>query len=252
MWRLLLEAPPSPADRDHALRLVGCATRQRALEERFGYATIGWYGMTETVGVPIVTPLGGGVYGRVGRAADGYALRVRTGEGDGERDAAAGEVGRLEVRGRIGLDLMAGYLDDEAATRAALHPDPDSDGLAWLRTGDLVERDEGGWVRYVERAGDVIRRGGENVSAAEVERALSEHPAVREAAAVGLEDPILGQRVAAAVILKPGASAGPAELTAHCARLLADFKVPSEIRVVAELPRSTLDKVSRAALRRAW
>lgn len=255
MWRLLLEAPPSPAERDHALRLIGCATRNRALEERFGCATIGWYGMTETVGVPIVSPIGAGVFGRVGLARDGYALRVRVGEGDAEREAQAGEVGRLEVRGRIGLDLFAGYLDDDAATEAALAPDPEAApeaGCAWLRTGDLVERDAGGWVRYVERAGDVIRRGGENVSAAEVERVLAEHPAVREAAAVGLDDPILGQRVAAAVILRPGAAATARALVAHCVERLADFKVPSEIRLVDELPRSTLDKVNRVALRRTW
>ncbi len=240
MIRLLLDAPRSPAERAHRLRLVGCAARHREVEERFGVATLGWYGMTETVGVPIVGTPGEGPFGAIGRARAGYAARVL---------APVGEVGELHVRGVPGRDLMAGYLGDDEATGAAFSVEETG---TWLHTGDLCRMDGDGYVYYVERGGDVIRRGGENVSAAEVERVLGAHPSVREAAAVGLPDRVLGQRVAAAVILRDGARATVEELLAHCAGLLADFKRPTELRIVDDLPRSTLDKVNRAALRDRW
>ncbi|MSP62707.1 MAG: AMP-dependent synthetase [Myxococcales bacterium] len=245
MIRLLLDNPPAPGERTHRLRLIGCSMRHREIEQRFGVPTIGWYGMTETVGVPIVGRPGEGEFGAIGRASEGYAIRVM----NDDRPAQDGEPGELQVGGIPGRDLMAGYLDDDAATRQALSNEADG---VWLHTGDLVRRDEDGVVFYLERAGDVIRRGGENVSAAEVERALLLHPAVLEAAAIGLPDRVLGQRVAAAVIVRAGSGVTVAELSAHAALLLADFKVPSAIRIVGDLPRSTLDKVNRVALRRAW
>jgi crotonobetaine/carnitine-CoA ligase len=245
MIRLLLDSSPSEAERTHKLRLIGCAARHRELEARFGVATLGWYGMTETVGVPIVGRPSEGPFGAIGKVRDGYGLRVRV----GERDATDGEPGELQIRGAPGRDLMRGYLGDDEATSAAFSVEG---GATWLRTGDLVKRDADGFVYYLERGGDVIRRGGENVSAAEVERVLCAHPSVREAAAVGLEDRLLGQRVAAAVILRDGASATADELLAHARAMLADFKVPSELAIVTDLPRSTLDKVNRAELKKRW
>ncbi|HEV8324763.1 MAG TPA: AMP-binding protein [Myxococcota bacterium] len=289
-------------ERAHGLRWIGGAAVMPALEERLGVETVGWYGMTETVTTPLCSGRGnapGRRAGYVGTVSPGYRVRLRaTGGGLVERP---GEVGALEVEGVPGRTLMTGYLDDEAATRAAFGLDEDradeaatraafgldedradetaaraafgldedranetarvafgrnelragAAGRVWLRTGDLVAADEAGQVRFVGRAKDMIKVGGENVAALEVERALCAHPAVLEAAAIGVPDPVLDEVVKAYVVLRDGAAAAPApeELRAHCRALLADFKVPCAVEVRPELPRVTLDKIDKNALR---
>lgn len=141
-----------------------------------------------------------------------------------------------------GPGVFAGYFRDPAATAAVLAGD-------WLRTGDLVERDAEGYIRVVDRLKDIYISGGENVAPAEVEAALLAHPAVAQAAVVGVEDERWGETGAGFVVIRPGMATDEQELLEHCAARLAHFKVPARIETVGSLPRTALNKVLRARLR---
>ncbi|MBI2894587.1 MAG: AMP-binding protein [Deltaproteobacteria bacterium] len=224
--RILLGRSPCGADRSHRMRTIGCGARWREVEERFGARTIGWYGMTETVIPPLVAPPDA-PYGSCGRPTRGYEVRL---DGDG----------RLFVRGRRGVELFAGYVGD---------PTDRVDADGWLETGDRLRSDEGGNHFFVSRDGDVLRVGGENVAAPEIERVLLSHPAVLEAAVVGGPDRALGEVPVAFVVVREGHSVQREELALLCGRELAPWKVPRRFELVAELPRVTLDKVDKKALR---
>ncbi|MDR7417064.1 MAG: o-succinylbenzoate--CoA ligase, partial [Armatimonadota bacterium] len=165
--------------------------------------------------------------GSCGRALPVVEVRVEGGEGE------------ILVRGPT---VMVGYWERPEETAMGLR-----DG--WLHTGDLGRLDEEGYLYVLDRREDLIVTGGENVSSGEVEAVLRMHPAVRDAGVVGIPDPEWGQRVVAAVELVPGTTATEEELRAHCARLLAPYKVPKRIGFLPELPRTGPEKVSRAALR---
>ncbi|SBS70466.1 AMP-dependent synthetase and ligase [uncultured Microbacterium sp.] len=147
--------------------------------------------------------------------------------------------GELWVRGP---SVFRGYLHDDAATARARHGE-------WLRTGDIVRRDADGVFTIVDRLKDIYISGGENVAPAEVERALRLHPAIVDAAVVGVPDPVWGERGVAFVVRRPGAALGEDEVLAHARAELAGFKVPVRIGFLDELPRSTIEKIARAALR---
>jgi carnitine-CoA ligase len=135
-------------------------------------------------------------------------------------------------------------VDDPAATAAAF----DKDGF--LLTGDRALRDADGFLYFADRAKDMLKVGGENVSAAEIERVIVGVPGVREVAVVGRPDPLLDEVPFAFVLAAD--SADPtlnARILTACAKSLAGFKVPREVRVLEEFPRATLEKVSKAKLR---
>jgi crotonobetaine/carnitine-CoA ligase len=196
---------------------------------------MGWYGMTETVSQPICgSPACMDRPGSMGRPAPEYGVRVVAEDSDG--------VGELQVRGVPGRSLFAGYLGDPAATAVAYTPD------GWFRTGDRVRRDGDGTLWFVERDKDVLKVAGENVGAPEIERVLLTVAGVREAAVVGRPDPMRGEvPVAFVVASSPAVAAAASEA---CAQMLPPYKRPVEVRVVDDLPRSTLEKVAKAELRR--
>lgn len=143
-----------------------------------------------------------------------------------------------------GPSVFAGYFRDEQATARTL-----SGG--WLQTGDLVERDGEGFIKVVDRIKDIYISGGENISPTEVEQVLLMHPGVAEAAVVGVPDDRWGEVGAAHLVLHPGVHVGAEDLVEHCEGRLARFKVPATFFFVTELPRTGLEKVSRARLRGA-
>ncbi|MEU0736315.1 orotidine-5'-phosphate decarboxylase [Streptomyces lavendulocolor] len=197
------------------------------------------YGLTETSGG--VLAVFGASYrrfpGSVGRPTPVTEVRVAAPDG---RELPDGEVGELWLRGQ---SLVRGYWRDPEATAAAFTAD------GWFRTGDLATvRD--GRVDVVDRLKDMVIRGGENVYCVEVEAALYGHPEVADAAVLGVPHPVLGEEVAAVVRLRPGATAGPAELREHVARGLAAFKVPAHVLVQdGPLPRNATGKVLKRDLR---
>jgi O-succinylbenzoic acid--CoA ligase len=122
----------------------------------------------------------------------------------------------------------------------------------WFRTGDLGSLDEEGYLFVLDRRDDLIVTGGENVAPAEVEAVLLAHPAVADAAVIGRADVEWGQRVVAAVVLRPGWRVSEQELLAWCRQRLAGYKVPREIRFVSALPRTASGKLQRWLVRERW
>ena len=201
--------------------------------------------MTETVAAPIVGDLlVPNRAGTIGRAAPQYEIAVLDVDGN---PVGAGETGELRVRGVPGISLFAGYLHDEAATSAAF----DEEG--WFVTGDRVTVHDDGSLSYADRSKDMLRVGGENVAASEIERVILTVAGVAEAAVVGAPDPMRDEVPVAFVVARPDAAARTNladAILAACRRELADFKVPREIRIVEDLPRATLEKVAKHELRR--
>ncbi|MFG3025340.1 long-chain fatty acid--CoA ligase [Streptomyces sp. NPDC048254] len=196
------------------------------------------YGLTETVSGDTFLDRQHALskLGSVGRPVP--HTRVRIVDDTGE-EVPAGELGEITVRGP---KVFAGYWRDEKATAAAL-----KDG--WFHTGDIGHVDEDGFLFIDDRKKDMIVSGGENIATPEVERVLYEHPAVLEAAVVGLPHPRWGEVPRAFVVFRPGAGAGPDELREFCLERLAKFKVPVRFDVVDELPRTPSGKVLKRTLR---
>ena len=170
-----------------------------------------------------------------GQPAPGVELRLVDDAGD---DVADGDVGEIIVRA---AQTMLGYLDDPAATDAALR-----DG--WLHTGDMGQMVDG-WLHVVDRKKDIIITGGENVSSLEVEAAVLEHSDVARVAVVGVPDPKWGENICAVVVATPGSELNPSEIVATVRLKLAGFKVPRHVVVVEELPVTGSGKVMKAELR---
>jgi long-chain acyl-CoA synthetase len=137
---------------------------------------------------------------------------------------------------------MSGYHKDVHATASALLPD------GWLRTGDLGYRDAEDFFFVTGRLKELIIKGGENIAPREIDEALLKHPAVLEAAAVGVPDPLYGQEIEAGVVVKPGLTVGEAELRAFCTREIGRFKTPRAIRFLSALPKGPSGKSQRLRL----
>jgi long-chain acyl-CoA synthetase len=209
----------------------------RGFEEAFGCVILEGYGLSETSPVASFNhPDRERKAGSIGTPIKGVEMRVVDAFG---QDVPAGEVGEIAIRGH---NLMKGYWRREQATREAVP-------AGWFRTGDLGRRDEDGYFFIVDRKKDLIIRGGYNVYPREVEEVLYEHPAVVEAAVVGIPHPTHGEEVGAAVVLKPGAEATPAELQAFCKERIAAYKYPRHVWLEAALPKTATGKLLRREVR---
>jgi fatty-acyl-CoA synthase len=197
------------------------------------------YGLTEVGPNNFATPDGAAARkrGTVGRLTYFAQARIVDGAGNDLPDGAAGELLLA------GPHMCAGYWRRPDATAEAIR-----DG--WFHTGDVARRDEEGYYYIVDRKKDMIITGGENVYPTEVEAALYEHPAIREAAVVGVPDEIWGEAVTAVVSLKPDCSVAPEELRVHMRRNLARYKIPKQFIVVDDLPKSAAGKILRAEARK--
>ena len=173
----------------------------------------------------------------IGRPVPGVEVRVAD---DSGRPLPGGEVGELWIKSPA---AMQGYVNSPEETREVLTED------GWFRTGDLATVSRDGWVEIVGRKRERILRGGYSVFPQEVEALLLTHPAVAEAAVVGVPHPELGEEVAAFVALRPDASAEPHDLIAYCKDRLAAFKYPRQVTILPTLPRSATGKILKASLR---
>lgn len=253
----LLDAPALAETDRGSLRLLifGASPmpveRLRAAMTAFPGATF-WhmYGMTETA--PFATAnrydaasLDGppAVVRRLascGREIAGVEVRVVD---EDDRPVASGEIGEIAMRGP---NVMGGYWRQPEASATALRG-------GWMRSGDLATVDEEGYIFIVDRAKDMIISGGENVYSVEVENALYGHPAVLEAAVIGVPDERWGEHVHAVVVLRPGAAATEAELSAFCRGGIAGYKIPRSYEFIEALPKTGSGKVQKGLLReRHW
>jgi len=255
MPAMLMKAEPSPADREHAVRFGFGAGVDRTLhapfEARFGIPLLEAWAMTETGAGAVVIAnreprqVGTNCFGR--EEAD---VEVRLVTDDG-RDAGTDEPGELLVR-HAGSDprygFLAGYLKDPEATDAAW-------AGGWFHTGDIVRRDAAGYLHFIDRRKNVIRRSGENIAAVEVEAVLQQHPRVRAVAVAAVPDPVRGDEVMALVIPhEPVADAGAMdtlarELVAWSLARLAYYKAPGYVAFVDALPLTATNKIQRGELK---
>jgi acyl-CoA synthetase (AMP-forming)/AMP-acid ligase II len=206
---------------------------QQEFPYAFGVPLRSFWAASETVG-----SLGfGRQAGPVSRIAPGAQIRLVDVNG---ASVPPGEIGELWVHGpNVTVGYWAGPGRIEKATR---------DG--WFPTGDLMRQGEGGDLWFISRKKDLIIRGGSNISPAEVERVLKNHPAVHDAAIFGVPDAVLGERVAGVVQLTENASPTAREdILASVKVALADYKVPEELEIVSEIPRNGLGKIDRKLLR---
>lgn len=178
--------------------------------------------------------------GSTGRVVPGSAMRVIGPDGE---EVVPGEVGEALWRGP---GLMLGYWEEPELTRAALTPD------RWYRSRDLVRVDPEGYVYVVGRVSDMIIRGGVNVSPAEIEAAIREHPSVSDVAVLGLPDPEYGEAVAAAVVLADGEELDPDAIAEFCAGRVARAKIPTVWRQFDALPRNVNGKLLRRELAKTF
>ena len=246
--RLLLNQDSSEAENHHSMKFaVGGSflgiDQIAAFGRRFGVSLIPGWSMTETVSLGSLHPTGRTmpVTQVTGIGFPTLGQEVRLVKEDGS-EADAGEPGEILFRSP---SLFVGYLNDEQATRDAFTAD------GWFRTGDVACMDENGYLAFMDRKKEMIKTKGENVAAAEVERALNQHAGVLESAVIGVpdQDGLWGERIEAYVVKSDHSEVNEGELM-HCVgQQLADFKVPRVIHFVAQLPKTPLGKIQRQKLR---
>lgn len=228
---------------EHGYRLMGIGAHIPAFEQHFKTRILGWWGMTETLTQGIVSDVDHrGVMGSMGRVAPEYDIQIRRADGSGL--AEPGERGLLFIRGIRGVSLFKEYYRNDEANEKAF------DEHGWFDTGDIVMMDEDGNLFFSDRDKDMLKVGAENVAASEIESVISQTGWVSECAVVAQKHYMLDEVPVAFVIPLPGAADNLAEqIIDHCKTNLADFKVPVQVILVEELPRSTLEKIAKAELR---
>jgi long-chain acyl-CoA synthetase len=170
--------------------------------------------------------------GSIGTPVAGVRMRV---QGEDGREVPAGEVGEIAIAGH---NIMKGYWRQPEATAAAI-----VDG--WFRTGDMGRVDEDGYFYIVDRKKDLIIRGGYNVYPREIEEVLYEHPAVAEAAVIGVPHPGLGEEVTAVIALKPGATDTAEDIRDFVKRQVAAYKYPRHVHIIDTLPKGPTGKIQK-------
>ena len=193
------------------------------------------FGMTESL-PSILNPPDAIRPGSLGKAVSGAEVRICGLDGGPLRD---GEIGEIAVKSPANC---VGYWNDPAATSQSIRDE-------WLYTGDLGRRDADGYFWFEGRKKEIIIRGGSNISPQEVEEAIYDHPAVLEAAVIGMPDPAYGEQVVAFVALRGNHSVSERELQEYARQRLADYKVPSRIRFIPELPKGITGKIQRRILK---
>lgn len=212
--------------------------QHRAFEARFGISVIETFGMTET-NAPCFTNPYECERRKIGSPGQAFGNEARIVDIETGRPQPPGATGEIMVRGE---NVMKGYYKDPQTTAKTLEPD------GWLHSGDLGYMDEDGFLFVTGRIKELIIKGGENIAPREIDEALLKHPAVLEAAAVGIPDELYGQEIMACVVLKAGTSCSTDELIRFSQAELGKYKTPRLIKFVEQLPKGPSGKVQRLKL----
>lgn len=238
--QLLLKQPPSALDRSHGARIAwggGCPVGVwREFEERFGVEIREGYGMTETSSFSVINTEG--KLGSIGKAVDFFAVEVVD---DAGNVTAPREVGEIRVAENERGTMVARYHKDPETTAKTIR-----DG--WLYTGDLAWRDEDGFIFFLGRKKDSLRRRGENISAWEVERVINDHPAVEESALIGVTNEMADEDLKLFVKLKPGKRLGAEELLRWCEPRMAAFQIPRFVAFVDDFRKTPTQRIQKQFL----
>lgn len=238
--QLLLKQPPSAQDRQHGARIAwggGCPVGiWRAFEERFGIEIREGYGMTETSSFSTINTERR--LGSIGKAVAYFEVEIVDEHGAVTRPREAGEIRVAENEPGV---MVARYHNDPETTRKTIR-----DG--WLYTGDLAYRDEDGFIFFLGRKKDSLRRRGENISAWEVERVINDHPAVEESALIGVTNEFSDEDLKLFVKLRSGQNVEAAELLRWCESRLASFQIPRFVAFVDEFRKTPTQRIQKQFL----
>ncbi|MGZ4190683.1 MAG: AMP-binding protein [Actinomycetota bacterium] len=244
MGMAMLAMPESAADRDHSVRctlmLPFASEEQKRFEDRFGLTMLSqMYGQTEGGAICFSALSEDRKPGTIGRASPYYDLRLVDGD---DRDVPVGEVGEIVIRPKEPYGMYLGYWRKPDATIEAWRN-------LWHHTGDQGRMDADGFITFVDRKKDAIRRRGENISSVEVEFAIQQHPKIAEVAVHAVPSEISEDDIKACIVLAAGAETGPEELFAFFKETLPYFAVPRYVEIVPELPRNATLRVMKHLLR---
>jgi crotonobetaine/carnitine-CoA ligase len=238
---MLWKQPPSAQDRNHPARLgwgVPLPAWAPEFEARFGCRLVELYGLTEA-GAMIFTPQDAPRrVGSCGKPIGPFEVRLQDEDGF---EVPVGQAGELVIRAREPSLIMHGYYGMPDASLSAFRD-------LWFHTGDLLRQDNEGWLYFVGRRKDIVRRRGENISAAEVEMVIEQHPDVLECAVIGVPSELTEEEVMACVVLRADTPPDAAELSAFCSTRMARFMLPRYIRFLPSLPKTPTDKVEKFRL----
>jgi crotonobetaine/carnitine-CoA ligase len=243
MIPILCKQPPGPHDRDHQARLTACAATPNDVwlefEQRFGVRIVEGYGLTETAGFCVTNPLEAIRLGSIGKPMGFVETRV---VGPHDEPLAPDQVGEIAIRARAEHVLMEGYYRMPAQTAEAMRG-------GWFHSGDAGYADADGYLYFVDRIKQSIRRRGENISSWEVEKVVNAHPQVLESAAVGYPSEVGEEEVRVVIVPRPGEAIAPLDIVRWCEERMAYFMVPRYVEFRASLPKTATERVEKYKLK---
>ncbi len=241
MVSMLRNLPADPRDAQLPLRFISAAPidaeSYRDIEKRYGCRIVTMYGLTEAFPIAVKALADGAAPGTSGRPNPDFEVRILNEQGN---PLPADAVGEIACRPRHPHAMSEGYV--EADSQIKPHPE-------WFRTGDLGRLDRDQNLTYVDRIKDALRRRGENISSVEVESVVMRHPAVAEAAVVGVPSELGEDDVLVVIALRPGVTLDFAELLDFCAARMPYFCVPRFVETVGELPKNVIGRIRKDLLR---
>ncbi len=237
---MLLNLPRTPAETKSSLRVViapGIGKMSEKVRERYQVQTIDVYGMTESltiIGSPVEETPPIGSCGR--NIMPGLEVKILDEQG---REAPPGIPGEIIIKNQ---NIMKGYFKNPEAMEEAIKNN-------WFHTGDMAYKDNDGYLYFIDRKKDIVRRSGENISAREVEEVLNTHPKILESAVIGIPDRIRGEEIKAYLMVKPGEEPPSLQdIVAYCKERLADFKVPRYIKYQESFPKTSTGRIQKVLL----
>jgi crotonobetaine/carnitine-CoA ligase len=243
MIPILCKQSPSPGDRNHHARLTACAATPkdvwRQFEERFGVRIIEGYGLTETTGFCVTNPREAVRIGSIGKPMDFVEVQVVD---EQDQEVPPNQLGEITVRPKAPHVFMEGYYKMPEQTAQVMR------GGAF-HTGDMGYADADGYLYFVDRIKQSIRRRGENISSWEVEKVINAHPKVLECAAVGVPSELGEEEVKVYIVCRPGETLEPLDIIQWCEERMAYFMVPRYIEFRSALPKTATERVEKYKLK---